>query len=498
MADNLDSGLDADILQCRQDIQRILQSMLDSGTDEAGEQEPQPEDTTAALIARSMETSQPAEPEATVEKAEDKTSEEYPYAVTRQEVEALLNDDDDEVVDQPGTHERLDAESEPAVSEQFDAIFDDDVVAAPVEEAEAEPLEVPALFEDKPAPEFADAVVEDAAEEVVPVVQADEPIETIPAAEAGSVLTEEELPVKAQAPDEEPKPEDIAPAETEVVPMMEESEAETWPDEEIRTVSPEENSREQELDEIVAEAEEWMAQIAPGNDEEVAATEAPPAEPEPEPLAAPAEPVAEVPVFDARQTQPDHHFDEVVSKLQGEEAIIPVEEDHAEIEQPQEQAAAEDKPAEAEVDAAAEEQQDVKLRIIQDMKDKGLRSDEDRGGVPRLDLSESALAGIAESRKTAAATRKGPGRKDKPETIEAEADVAETAPEPAQPEAISQPQAGEERIEAVPAQARSEAGPMERMRREKERQIIAGIVARDIEKFCAGRTERRQERARQP
>ncbi|HSV27135.1 MAG TPA: hypothetical protein VLH60_04510, partial [Sedimentisphaerales bacterium] len=426
--------------------------------------------------ARSTETSKPAEQQAPIEQVQEKVPEEDLYAVTRQEVEALLRDDDKEVVGQPDAHEHADAEDEPVVSSQFDAIFDDDVMPAVVDEAEAEPLQVPVLFEDKLAPEFADAIVEDAAGKGEHVVQAAEPIETIPAAEADSVLNENNLSAVAQAPDEEPKIEDTAPAETEVAPVEEESDAKVPLDEAIQAVAPEADSHERGLDEIVAEAERWMAQIAPETEQDAADKETPLAEPEPEPLGAPAELVDVITPFDASGIQPDRQFDEVVSELQGEEAIIPVEDEHAEAELPHEQAAAEKTPTTPEAEASAEEPEDVKLRIIQDMKDRGLRSSEDRSGVPRFDLSESALAGIVEFRKGAAATRKGPGKKGKPETIETQVDAAEAGAEPARPE----------------------TGAMERMHRGKQRQIIAGIVARDIEKFCTGRTEHREERARLP
>jgi len=104
LADNLDKGLDADILQCRMDILRIRQSIVNSRSGEAAGQEVRGADTAAGLRAEIETSSQPQAPEAIPTPAQEAAPQENPYAVTRDEINALLNSEaaeSPEVVEQP-------------------------------------------------------------------------------------------------------------------------------------------------------------------------------------------------------------------------------------------------------------------------------------------------------------------------------------------------------------------------------------------------------------
>jgi hypothetical protein len=216
----------------------------------------------------------------------------------------------------------------------------------------------------------------------------------------------------------------------------------------VETVPPfEEVPGEAELDAIVKEAEEWMQKVAP--------VEMPgdlPDVEEPE-VAAVAEAVA----------VPEKRFDEVVSNLQGEQLIEPVDDESP----------------------TARDEDDVNLQIIKGMKEESERGEEERGGVPRFDLEESSLGGTLESRRNAAATRKGPGRK-RVEGREAGAQPKEEARR--EPEITVVEQKVQERQEVrLPLLERVQ----DTRRLERQRRILAQIVARDIEVLCGqGRRQR--------
>jgi hypothetical protein len=206
-----------------------------------------------------------------------------------------------------------------------------------------------------------------------------------------------------------------------------------------------------ELESMVKEAEEWMEQVAP-----------------PE---TPAEPAVTIPA--AVEVPETRQFDQVVSNLQGEQLIAPVD----------------DEPVESPV------ADDFKLQIISGMKDEGLKNVEERGGIPKLDLEEASLGGTLESRRNAAATRKGPGRRREESaaqvSTEERTEIQETPVT-----AVSDIPAVIIEQSHTPAARRPQAMPRLGMpddggRLERQRRILAQIVARDIELLCGqGRRQR--------
>jgi hypothetical protein len=399
LADNFEENLDADILQCRLDIQRMRQNAANTasgGPQSPGQQEPE--------TAHSDEA--PDQPEA-------KSPEEEAYAVTRAEVDALLGSDREEgeapIQDLDGVHfPDVDLQADTA---EIPAFADEEGASLEIGAGEKELAETPAQSEPEDAtdPEIAEMVKEaeewmatiDDTPEVTTAGKADEAVEAVVGADsAGST---EELK-EAKTPDRQQEP---------------------------------------------------VAGAVPEARSEVG-------------------------------------FDEMVSRLQGEEMIAPVEESAqpvaANTDEEKDIAAAEDslaQLAEAAVSGGpAEAEEDVKLRIIRDMKEEADRDEADRGGIPRLDLSESALGGAIEARKSTAAARKRAGRKEK-----------QARESPAQEErasaAVQTHIAGEigltdeEKLWRDKMDVWLAGTTAERIEAMKDKRIIARIVARDIERLCA-------------
>jgi hypothetical protein len=158
---------------------------------------------------------------------------------------------------------------------------------------------------------------------------------------------------------------------------------------------------------------------------------------------------------------------------------------------------------------------DVQLRIIKDIKEEGEKSDGERAGIPRLNLSESALGEVAEARKNASATRKRLGKKEKletpsskPETVEEKSEISNLKSKTEEDRGQGSGARGreedsgqEEKIETAATPPVVPASPVvaavtttptvavqsdeDRAKQEKGKRIVAQIVTKDIERLCA-------------
>jgi len=145
------------------------------------------------------------------------------------------------------------------VSDQMDALFDDEVVAEQVEVHPEQADEVVPAIEEEPA--FPAQITNDVV--VEPVIQAEEPVaESEPAkAEEEPAISEEPGQVQADVPQPVLSAQDYL----DQLPADESAAVE-----ETVGVDPEAEASEPELSDIVAEAEEWMAQVAPEEKPEAA------------------------------------------------------------------------------------------------------------------------------------------------------------------------------------------------------------------------------------
>lgn len=428
MADNGEQTLDPDILECMQDILRLRQSIANS---KSGQMMPEPEIDIRPAIA------------AVAEKKGEET----------------------------------------AMAAQVDVV----AVAEPVA-VTSQPAAIPQI------PQQA---------EVTPVVVEEPQAVSVPAAVAENpyAVTREEVDAlldTVDVPDEEAAGPDGNGEVAAESALMEAMEAGETPSEE-------------EFEAIVKEADEWIDRVAPEADDQPVMTH---------PEAAPV---------------PEKHFDEVVSNLQGEPHIAPVD-DAPELPAVVAEATQAAEPSHIEVVG-----EDVKLNIIKELREGAQESEEERGGVPRFDLNESSLGGTLESRRNTGATRKGPGRKEKSEILnpkseteeektetieekseisnfkseaaEEESQISDVKSEPAEEPAASiepavedtvveaqapvvveveEPEVSEPEVPVRPMFAMPNVVlPEDTARLERQRRILAGIVARDIETLCGrGRRQR--------
>jgi len=502
LAENVDNELDADILQCRMDIQRIRQSMANSKSGEAGGGDLRAADSAADVTSGAEEGAQEAgaavpiesEPEAqaaqpeAIEESEDTVypmpemidenveileepsepaaqddvgQEKDPFAVTREEIDALLGDDaaEDQATVKPEEESPVLAEDASEAlfgEERASEGFEDDSERMDEAENPAVISEPASMADEEPAVEEVTSGLEQPPE-AAQIQGGDSTDEsTMSSADDGVQVTEVR--------------------ETDVLELPQNAGIDA-------------RALQDEVEERVSEAEEWMAKVAPEEKDEPAAI----GEEDAPSLAAaetggegalPEDTLQEGEYGDALAGDENERagkggFDEVVSDLQGEDLIAPVEEEPSETaeaataKERNELADDEELPTIAESTPA---QEDVKLRIIRDMKDEPDKQTEERAGIPRFDLADAALGGVAEIRRNAGALRKGPGKK-REEVREAAEQIGKESAKVAD-EAIGKETV---RVSAV----LSVMSTADRMRLEKEKQIIAQIVARDIERFCA-------------